>query len=228
MDNKQLLNLLNLKGIQTDEAHVLKLTSYRDYILKKNEEINLTAIKEKDAFDEKMLFDSALPLTLTDFKDKRIIDIGTGAGFPGMVISLLLDQKVDVLDSTNKKLKVIDEFANKNVTTINARVEEYVSSHRESYDIVIARAVASLPILLELCIPLVKVGGCFIAMKGSEGLEELDSSKSALVKLGAELGKTAKENLPSGDTRINLLFNKIKETNKKFPRSFGEIKKKPL
>ena len=228
MESNELLNLLKIKGIETDDAHVLLLNKYRDYILEKNKDINLTAITDIDSFDEKMIFDSALPLVLTDFRNKKIIDVGTGAGFPGMVLSILLDQDVDVLDSTNKKLKVIDEFGNSHVHTHNARVEEFVLAHRESYDIVIARAVAPLPILLELCLPLVKVGGQFIAMKGSDAKQEVEISKGAIKKMGGFLSKTDEQTLPNGDIRINLLFNKLKPTNKKYPRSFGEIKNKPL
>ncbi len=228
MDNKELVSLLNLSGINVDLAHVLKLEKYTDYILKKNEEINLTAIKDKDAFYEKMLFDSALPLLLTDFKGKKIIDVGTGAGFPGMVISLLLDTDVDLLDSTNKKLNVINDFGNELVHTINERVEEYSKKHRENYDVVIARAVAPLNILSELCLPLVKVGGYFIAMKGSDGEAELDLASKAIDKLGGKLVKTDKHSLPNGDIRINFLIRKDKVTNEKYPRSFGEIKNKPL
>ena len=165
---------------------------------------------------------------LTDFKGKKIIDVGTGAGFPGMVISLLLGTDVDLLDSTNKKLNVINDFGNELVHTINERVEEYSKKHRENYDIVIARAVAPLNILSELCLPLVKVGGYFIAMKGSDGEAELDLASKAIDKLGGKLVKTDKHSLPNGDIRINFLIRKDKVTNEKYPRSFGEIKNKPL
>ena len=228
MDKKELKELLEIKGINVSDKMATDLDLYADYILKANQSINLTAIKDKDSFMEKMIFDSALPLLLFNPKDKKIIDVGTGAGFPGMVLSIVGDCDVDLLDSTGKKLNVIEGFGNSKVHTINNRVEEFVKNHRESYDVAIARAVAPLNILLELCLPLVKVGGHFIAMKALDAENEIKEAKNAIEKLGANIEKIDKQSLPNGEIRINILFVKNKETNKKYPRTFGDIKKKPL
>lgn len=228
MLKNELKDLLNTKGIFASDASIDMLYSYAEYIINKNKVINLTAIKDMDSFLEKMVYDSALPLLLTDYKDKRIIDVGTGAGFPGMVISILSDTNVDLLDSTNKKLKVIDEFNYKKSHTINARVEDYVKNNRESYDIVLARAVAPLNILLELCLPLVKVGGYFIALKGKDAVNEIRESKSALNKLKAEVSNIDHQILPSGEERYNILFIKKEKSPNIYPREYSLIKKKPL
>ena len=225
---KEFQTLLAIKGINCGDEEASLLESYMFYILDKNEKINLTAITDKNEFMSKMLFDSALPLLLTNFNDKKVLDIGTGAGFPGVVINCLSTADVTLLDSTAKKLKVIDGFKNNFFHTVNARAEEYAHSHVEEYDIVIARAVAELPILLEIAAPLIKVGGNFIAMKGPEAHRELEKSKNALKLLGLSVKKIDENILPSGDKRINILFTKDKKTPKRFPRSYKEIKEKSL
>ena len=228
MTLKEFQTLLAIKGINCGDEEASLLESYMFYILDKNEKINLTAITDKDEFMSKMLFDSALPLLLTNFNDKKVLDIGTGAGFPGTVINLLSTADVSLLDSTQKKLKVIDGFKNSFFHTINARAEEYALNHRDEYDIVIARAVSDLPVLLEIAIPLVKVGGNFIAMKGPEAYKEIEKSQNALKVLGVSVKKIDENILPTGDKRVNILFVKDKKTPKRFPRSYKEIKEKHL
>ena len=228
MTLKEFQTLLAIKGINCGDEEVSLLESYMFYILDKNEKVNLTAIKDKNEFMSKMLFDSALPLLLTNFNDKKVLDVGTGAGFPGIVINLLSTADVSLLDSTMKKLKVIDGFKNNFFHTVNARAEEYAKTHREEYDIVIARAVSELPVLLELCAPLTKVGGNVIAMKGPEAYNELEKSKNAMKKLGLSVAKVDENILPTGDTRVNILFKKDAPTPKRYPRDYKEIKAKSL
>ena len=224
----ELGNLLTEYGINHDSSSLSLLEKYMDYILEKNKDINLTAIKDRDEFMMRMILDSALPLRLTNFNDAKVLDIGTGAGYPGTVIATLTSAQVDMLDSTNKKLNVINEFKDKEFHTIHARAEEYIVSHREEYDIVTARAVASLSILLELAIPYLKVGGYFVALKGKEAEEEIKEAKNAFKKLNAEIVSFDKVTLPGGESRINILIKKKDTTNIKYPRQYNKIKRKPL
>lgn len=228
MNEIELKNKLDLYGIKSDQSQIDLLLSYMHYILDKNKEINLTAIDDESTYIDKMIFDSALPLALLDFNGKKVLDIGTGGGYPGTVIATLSSADVDLLDSTNKKLEVINCFKEKKFNTINARIEDYARVHREQYDIVIARAVSALPILIELALPLVKVGGFFIAMKGKDGEVELENSKNALKKLNAHVAEIHIDDLPMGDKRINILIKKDKSCNNKYPRDYASIKHKPL
>lgn len=224
----ELKNKLIELGIDVKDDALDLLEKYMHYILKMNEEINLTAIKNEDDFVSHMIYDSVIPLSLLDFNNKKVLDIGTGGGYPGTVIATLTSAEVDLLDSTNKKLKIIEAFPDKEFRCINARSEEYAKEHREEYDIVTARAVASLPILLELALPLLKVGGYFVALKGKEGEEEIKASKNALKKLNAKVEKVDETSLPNGDVRINIIIKKIDKTNTRYPRSYSDIKNKHL
>ena len=220
-------NISELNITYSDESFTL-LKEYMDFVLKMNKEINLTAIEDDETYIEKMIYDSVLPLTLLDFNNKHVLDIGTGGGYPGTVIDTLTNARVDLLDSTSKKLNVISSFPNKKFNTIHARAEEYASSHRETYDIVIARAVSALNILLEIAIPLVKVNGYFIAMKGKEAEEEIKQASGALKKLNCHIERIDKIILPSGEERNNILIKKDKATHKKYPREYKDIKRLPL
>lgn len=228
MKLKELQGLIELRNIPCSDENALMLERYMDYILEKNKEINLTAIKDRDEYMVRMIFDSALPLSLTSFANKKVLDIGTGAGYPGTVIATLTNAEVDLLDSTKKKLDVIKGFKDKSFNVINARAEDYARSHPEEYDLVVARAVSDLSILLELALPLLKVGGYFIALKGPNVDKEINDAKSAFKKLHAHTEKKEEIVLPLGETRINLLIKKDNSTPKKYPRPYNEIKDKPL
>ena len=228
MTLKEFQTLLAIKGIPIGDTEASALEEYMYYILRKNDEVNLTAITDKDKFLSRMVFDSALPLNLVSFNNKKVLDIGTGAGYPGTVIATLTSADVTMLDSTKKKLKIIEEYPGAEFTTVNARAEEYAKTHRNTYDIVIARAVAELDIIMELAIPMVKKGGYFVAMKGPEYKKELENAKYAFKKLKCELVKTNLEKLPTGENRANLLIKKIDETPNRYPRSYEDIKKNPL
>ena len=201
--------------------------------LKANEKFNLTAIKDEDKFRELMIYDSLIPLTLIDFSNKKVLDIGTGAGFPGLVLAISSNGEFTLLDSTKKKIDHINELVNKyeltSVKGVSARAEEYIKSHREAFDIVTARAVSELNVLVELALPFVKVGGYFIALKGLKGNEELANAKGAIKLLGGEVISVNESTLPeSKEKRINIVIKKIKETNKKYPRLYKDIVAKPL
>ena len=233
MNKEKLLLELSKRVIPCTELQANQLEAFMHHILSWNEKFNLTAIKDEDAFMEKMIFDSAIALTDLDLTDKKVIDIGTGAGFPGVVIYLLNPKmNLTLLDSTNKKIELLKAYAKENgfnYNAVTARAEEYAREHREVYDYVFARAVAPLNILLELCIPLLKVGGSFIAMKGPGLEEELELCSNALKKLNCHIHKVIEDELPESLEKRNLIYiTKDKETIKKFPREYKDIKKLPL
>ena len=180
-----------------------------------------------------MILDSAYPLKYYNFDNKKIIDIGTGAGYPGMVLATLSNGEFTLLDSTKKKVDFYSKYSAKcgyyNVNPVYSRAEDFAKNHREEYDFAIARAVSELNILLELVLPLLKVNGVFIAMKGSKGLDELKNAQKALEKLGAIVEKVDEYNLPeSNEKRINIIVKKVKPTSPKYPRSYNAIVSKPL
>ena len=224
---------LDSRGISCDEKQLDLLWDFMYHVLKTNESFNLTAIKDEDSFVEKMLFDSALILNNQRFEGVDILDIGAGAGFPSVVISILSPEThVVALDSTAKKVNFIKEYAEQNklnISTVCARAEEYAQENREKYMVVTARAVASLRVLLELAMPMLKVGGVFIAMKGPGFENEIAEAKCALNKLKCKVDYIYEDQLPeSKETRSFVYVRKIEETPKKYPRTFGEIKNKPL
>ena len=233
MTKNDLIKQLSLRQIECSEKQADELENFMHYVLSWNEKINLTAIKDESDFMEKMIFDSALALTDLDLSNKKVIDVGTGAGFPGVVL-YTLSPSVDLtlLDSTDKKIKLLNEYAIKNnlkYKTITSRAEIYAKNNREKYDYVFARAVSSLDILLEICIPLLKINGTFIALKGP-GLEsELNNCKNAFKKLNCHVQKIISDVLPeSGETRNIIYISKDEKTNLKYPRDYKDIKGKPL
>ena len=224
---------LDSRGVTCDEKQLDLLWDFMRHVLETNEKFNLTAIKDEESFVEKMLFDSALLLNNQKFEGEDILDIGAGAGFPSVVVSILSPKThVIALDSTAKKVNFIKEYAeaNKlNLSTVCARAEEYAQNNREKYMVVTARAVASLRVLLELAMPLIKVGGVFIAMKGPGFEGEIAEAKGAFKKLNCEIDYIYEDQLPdSKEARSFIHIKKIGETPKKYPRTFGEIKNKPL
>lgn len=233
MNREQLkVNLLANK-IEFDVQKLDLLFSYMDYTLETNEKFNLTAITDKEEFVEKMIFDSALVLSGNELSGKKIIDIGTGAGYPGMVLKILEPNgKYTLLDSTAKKIQFIKSFAlakGLDMDCVSDRAESYSRKHVEEYDIALARAVALLPILLEIIAPLLKVGGEFIALKGANYQEEIEQSQKALQKLGLSIKQIQEFTLPEcKESRALIHVFKEKPTNKKYPRDYSEIKKQPL
>ena len=155
------------------------------------------------------------------------------SGYPGMVLATLSNGEYTLLDSTNKKVDFYSNFSSNNgylnVNPVCSRAEEYARVHREEYDYAIARAVSELNVLVEIVLPLLKVNGCFIALKGSRGLEELEKAESAINKLGGKVIKIDQYELSeSGEKRINIIIQKTKKISLKYPREYSLISKKPL
>ena len=233
MNKESFVLELNKRGIACDEKQLNLLWDFMHHVLKTNESFNLTAIKDEESFVEKMIFDSALLLNNQTFEDVDILDIGAGAGFPSVVVSILSPKAhVYALDSTAKKVKFIEDYAKEkslDVTGISARAEEYARDNRDRFMVITARAVASLRILIELALPMLKVGGVFIAMKGPGFEDEIKEAQGTLKKLKGEIDYIYEDQLPeSKESRSFIYIKKVGETPNKYPRSYGEIKNKAL
>lgn len=226
MENKQLLVDLSKKiNISLLDEQVNEFAKYQDLLLEWNEKINLTAITEEKDIIIKHFIDS---MTISKYfkKNDKIIDVGTGAGFPGVPLKIVdKTLKITLLDSLNKRINylndVIEKLRFENVETIHGRAEELSrnSKYREQYDVATARAVANLKTLSEYCLPFVKVGGYFVCMKGSDIEDELSNAKSHIEALGGKIEKIENFVLPDTDMKRNIIvIKKIKNTDKKYPR----------
>ena len=216
-------------GISISERQADALLGYRDMVLEANKKFNLTAITDDKDFVIKHLIDSLVAVNEIP-NGAKLCDIGAGAGFPSMPLAIARDDvRVIALDSTAKKMFFVAESAKslgiKNIKTVIGRAEEQ-NLYFNKFDIVTARAVSALPILLELSMPLLKVGGLFLAYKTDES--ELLYCESALNKLNAKHARTIFAELPNGDKRAVLVFEKVAKTPPQYPRTYGAIKKKPL
>lgn len=234
MNNDQFIVALKDLNIIPTEEQLNQLEQYYELLVEWNEKINLTAITEKKQVYLKHFFDSLTVCKIIDLdKQKNLCDIGTGAGFPGVVLKILYPNlKITLVDSLNKRIvflnHVIEKLGLKEIETIHARAEEFAKDNREKYDVAIARAVAPINILLEYCVPLIKENKYFISMKGdiSQEIKTLDAS---LNKISAKLIKTVEFLLPEeASKRTLLLISKDKKTSIKYPRKNAEIKKNPL
>ena len=219
-------------SLPTDAAVPLMAFSAR--LLETNKVMNLTAITEPEDVARLHLLDCAALLNITDFRGKRVVDVGTGAGFPGMPLRILEpDFDLTLLDSLGKRIaflqRVCDEMGLQRVTCVHARAEEFAAKHREQYDIATSRAVAALPVLCELTLPLVKVGGRFLAMKAVDSDDEIRTAKSAVAQLGGKVEDIRDYTIPGTDiTHRVVVIGKVKPTPAAFPRAFAKIKKAPL
>ena len=223
-----------LAELQLDTTRAEALEAFARAMLQKNEVMNLTRITEETAVAQLHLLDSAVLLTLADFKGKRVCDVGTGAGFPGMPLRILEDDfDLVLLDSLDKRIAWLREMCGsmglRRVSCIHARAEEFAAVEKERFDIVTSRAVANLRMLSELCLPLVKVGGLFLAMKSIDSEGELREAENAIRKLGGTLKKTVDYMIPTSEvTHRLLIIEKTSPTPKGYPRVFAKIKKSPL
>lgn len=232
MNFKEDLKKLNIE--LTNEAF-LNFEEYYKFLVEYNEHVNLTAITDYDGVYYKHFYDSlTLSLALDVTKPINLVDVGAGAGFPSIPNAIVFNNlNVTIIDALNKRINFLNELIAKlklnNAKALHARAEEYAAFHREEADVVTARAVARLNILAELCIPLVKVGGLFVAMKSVESEQEFLEAKGAIKILGAEHLKTISVELPNqmGHREI-LVFKKVNKTPSKYPRQFSQIKNKPL
>ena len=232
------VNQLVTEGIVLTENMQKQLEMYKNLLLEWNEKINLTAITDEEEIFVKHFVDCLYCAKYITKEDKKIIDVGTGAGFPGLVLAIYFpDKEFTLLDALNKRLvfleDVIKKLDLKNVKLIHGRAEEIVRINNlyEEYDVAVSRAVAQLPILLEYISPYIKVNGKCIVMKGDNVDEEIKLSSNALKILNLKL---LKKNLYSYNVkneeykRSILEIKKINDTPKKYPRNYGKIKKKPL
>lgn len=209
------------------------LNTYYKMLIDYNSHTNLTRITEENEVYLKHFYDSLTLVKAIDLDNQTLLDIGTGAGFPGLVLKIVFPNlKVTLVDSLNKRItflkSVIEKLNLKDIEAIHARAEEYILDKRESFDIVTSRAVANLNTLSELCIPFVKVGGYFVPMK-ADVKEELKSAEKGVKTLGGVLKDTIIFELPyDAGTRTLIKIEKLVKTSVKYPRKFSEIKKKPL
>ena len=230
---KELLTA-GLSALNLPAEGIPSLERYAELLVEKNKVMNLTAITEPKDVATLHFLDCAALLTLAEFKGKKVADVGTGAGFPGMPLRILEpSMDITLLDSLNKRIDFLKEvcadLALENVNCVHGRAEEFAADHRESYDIVTSRAVANLSMLSELCLPLVKVGGLFLAMKSTECEEELEAAKKAIKTLGGKTEKVADYVIPGTDiTHRLVIIEKVAPTPAKYPRPFAKIKKAPL
>ena len=235
-DFKRLMNLYgNEIGLEFTEEQLDKFFKYMNLLLEWNEKINLTAITEPEEVILKHFIDS---LTISKYieKNKTLADVGTGAGFPGIALKIYRnDLKITLVDSLNKRInflnEVIKELNLKEIKTVHSRIEDFGKSkeYREKFDYTTARAVANLSVLSEYLIPIAKIDGQCICMKGSNVEEEVDTSKNAIKILGGKIKKIEEFNLPKSDIIRNvIIIKKFKNTPAKYPRKAGIPAKEPL
>lgn len=230
-----MIDYLKILKIKLSDFQLKQFYEYMNILIEWNKVMNLTGITDPKEIITKHFIDSLTILNNIN-KNNSIIDVGTGAGFPGIPIKIAFPStKIVLLDSLNKRIKFLNEVISrlqlKNIETIHGRAEDYGKDkkHREKYDIVIARAVAPLNILLEYLMPFAKVKGKCLCMKGSNATEEILNSKNAIKILGGEIIETEEFYIPSTNIKRKIIqINKIKETNSKYPRKAGTPSKEPL
>ena len=236
MDQMRPILEAGLETLGLDTGAVPALTEYARLLLETNQVMNLTAITEADDVARLHMLDCAALLGCADFAGKRLLDVGTGAGFPGVVLKILVPSlDVTLLDSLNKRLEWLDEVATvlalRDIRTIHARAEEQAAQagFREGFDFVTSRAVADLRVLCELCLPYVKVGGQMLAMKSAQSAEETSEAARAVSILGGRLLPAYDYTIPGTSiTHRVVRVEKIAPTPSRYPRRFAQIKKKPL
>lgn len=225
-------NILQKSKIEVSEEKKENLLNYLELLYEKNQVMNLTAIRDKKGMLEKHFVDALFLTKIIKEEEINFIDVGTGAGFPGLVLAIFYPEKQFLLvDSVRKKIEfineVIEKIGLKNVETSFDRAEELIKDKREKFDVALCRGVANLRIILEYMIPFIKVNGRFLPQKLN--LNEVEESKNALKELKAEIKKFHKFNLPEcEDERIILEIVKKEKTDKKYPRKTGIPSKKPL
>lgn len=224
-------------GLELTKEQYEQFMKYKDLIQEWNKKVNLTSIKEDEEIVKKHFIDSIKIFKFEEVKNaKRIIDIGTGGGFPGIPMKIVNpDCEMVLLDSLNKRINflniVINDLGLKNISTIHGRAEDFAvkSEYREKFDVVVSRAVANMTVLSEFCLPYVDIGKHFVALKGPSVDEELNEAKRALSVLGGEVEKLIPVKIEDSDLEHNLVvIKKVKNTPKQYPRKAGTANKKPL
>ena len=223
------------RGLDCDETALRRFRRYYELLTEWNKVMNLTAISGEEDTARLHFLDCAALTGLADLSGKRVIDVGTGAGFPGLVLKILRPElDLVLLDSLDKRVKFLSavcaELGFVDVQCLHARAEEAAAGElRQSFDLACSRAVARLNLLGELCLPFVKPGGLFVAMKGPELSEELREAERGIRLLGGEVERVAEYAVPGTELRHNaLLIRKVTDTPKKYPRKWAQMKKNPL
>lgn len=232
--NKELFykELENMNIILNDTQKE-QLSTYCNFLIEYNKHTNLTAIKEENDIYLKHFYDSFTLSKVYSLSNEKVLDIGTGAGFPGMVLKIVFPNiKLTLLDSNNKKTRFLTELIDKihvdNIKVINSRAEDFIKDNRECFDIVTSRAVSDLTILSELSLPFVKLNGYFIPLKGSNK-EEIKGGEYSINLLGGNIEKIENITLPIENSERNiLLIKKVNKTPSKYPRQYSQIIKNPL
>ena len=237
MDKLQFQAKLQEKGIQLTDRQLEQFELYFGLLVEWNNKMNLTAITDEEGVYLKHFYDSISAAFFHDFsKPFNVVDVGAGAGFPSLPIKICFPHlKVTIVDSLNKRISFLNHLVEQlqldQVSLFHDRAETFAQNkmHRESYDLVIARAVARMPVLTELCLPLAKVNGHFLAMKGPEVVNEIEDAKKAIKLLGGEVVFNKAFSLPIEESiRHFVLINKVKKTPSKYPRKPGTPNKQPL
>lgn len=235
--NDFLKNMLLKIGIEADDKQIFQLNKYYEMLVERNKVVNLTAITEYNDVVIKHFIDSLMITKIYDLESaEKIIDIGTGAGFPGMIYKIMFpNSEITLLDSLNKRIKflddVIEELGLKGIITLHGRAEDYAKDkkHREQYNLVVSRAVANLATLSEYCMPYVRLSGKFISYKASDCDDEVQNAKKAVNLLGGKIHVVETVEIPDTDIeRKFIVIEKIKNTSAKYPRKAGLPSKEPL
>ena len=226
-----IIEMFKAAGIELDISQSEKFSTLFEFMVEYNQKVNLTSITDFSEVVMKHFIDSVLPFTMTEIETgARFIDVGTGAGFPSLPLLIIRsDLKGTLCDSLGKRCTYLELACKKigiNAEIIHARSEELARKRRGEYDIATARAVASMPVLTELCLPFVKNGGSFIALKSVN--EDICAAESAVKILGGKIQEVIDYKLPNGDDRRLAVIKKISQTPTKYPRSYANITKKPL
>lgn len=232
MDQQEFVDACAQHQVVLTKTQEAQFEQYYQLLVEWNEKMNLTAITDRPGVYAKHFYDSVLPAMRLGLNAGSLCDVGAGAGFPSIPMKIVFPAlHITILEPLQKRCVFLTELVSQlkleNVTIHNVRAEEYGKANRECFDVVSARAVANLSMLAELCIPLVKKQGIFLSMKGSSGMEEATAAKQAIALLGCEL-ETSFEEQVGDHTHINLVYRKVKETPRKYPRIFAQIKKNPL
>ncbi len=230
-----LLKEANAIGVDLGQYGADRFDTYAERLVRWNEYFNLTAITDPDEIVIKHFIDCLYIMKYVSFKqNEKLVDVGTGAGFPGLPLLIANPElEVNFIDSSGKRIGFLKDVLN-NMGLVAPRVHERAEilgrddEYREKYDYSTARAVAPLNVLCEYCLPFTKVGGLFIALKGSSGMQELKDARNAIKVLGGELAKADEYNLPNGDARSIIIIRKISQTPSKYPRKSKKIDTKPL
>ena len=231
MNKDKFIEEVNKLGIELNSEKLNKLDKFYNLLISWNEKINLTTITEEQDVYLKHFYDSLTLIKAIDLtKDLTLLDVGTGAGFPGIVLKIVFPNlKITLLDSLNKRINYLNEIIKEleltDINTICSRCEDYTRENREKYDVVVARAVSHLEILSEIIIPIVKVNGYFVAMKSNIN-EEITSSSKILKQLDSKIEDVIEFKLPiENSIRTLVKIQKLVKTNVKYPRKYADIKK---